>query len=95
LVRIELFGKTDCGRCESAKRKLNHYLEKWAATDRAEVVYHDMGSVDGLAEGAFKDVHEVPTLIVSAGAGELARWSRDMFDSKTLKGLLDNGEPAP
>ena len=93
-MKIEVFGKPGCGRCESTKRKLSHYLDRWGIAADVEIVSHDMESVDGRAEGAFRDVDEVPTVIVSDGEAELARWQREMFSSDALKDVLTGEKSA-
>ena len=39
-----------------------------------DVVFFDMDTVDGMAEGAFRDVADIPTTIVRDSGVDLARW---------------------
>ena len=71
---VEVFGKENCAQCQAAKAKVTHYLTRQSLTGQVCLVFHDMGTVDGMAEGAFRDVKDIPTTIVSADERQLARW---------------------
>jgi thiol-disulfide isomerase/thioredoxin len=72
-MRFEVFGKQNCAKCESTKAKLAHLVSKFQAG--APVAFVDMSTVEGMAEGAFNDVHDIPTVILrSDGGGLVARW---------------------
>jgi hypothetical protein len=74
-MRFEVFGKTNCAKCQSTKKKLEHLTVKAGVRDAVDLTFVDMETVDGLADGAFYDVGEVPTVIVRSPEGrELARW---------------------
>jgi len=73
---IEIYGKKDCKLCESAEKKVEHFLQKWELSTHVQVVFHDMLTADGAAEGDFFDVFEVPTVLLRTdGEAEVARWS--------------------
>ena len=65
MMKIEVFGKQGCALCQTTKRKLAHFIEKWGRSDKVEMAFVDMETVEGLAEGAFRDVSDVPTTIIS------------------------------
>ncbi len=74
---IEIYGKRNCSRCEGAKRKVTHFLDKWGVAHMVEVVFRDMDTVDGAAEGDFYDVFEIPSVLLRPRNGShtvLARW---------------------
>ncbi len=63
-MKIKVFGKKGCAKCETTKNKIHHFVTKWEADKKVEVSFHDMETVDGMAEGAFNDVLQIPTTIV-------------------------------
>jgi hypothetical protein len=72
---IEIYGKQECKLCESSKRKVAHFLKKWDMSEDVQVVFQDMDTVDGAAEGDFFDVFEVPSVLLKEGRDEVvARW---------------------
>ena len=92
-MEIHIFGKDNCAYCVSTKSKVAHFLRKWELADKVQVVYHDMESVDGRAEGCFYDVMDVPTTIVfDEGGDELNRWVKGVPAVEELKSAL--GEAA-
>jgi len=73
-MRVRIFGKKDCAKCETTKNKFNHFLEKSNRLDRVKLEFHDMDTVDGMAEGAYNDVFSIPTVIIDRDTHILARW---------------------
>jgi hypothetical protein len=84
-MNIQLFGKQNCGKCETTKKKIAHFVSKYGQGMPVEVTFFDMDSVDGLAEGAFRDVHDVPTTIIEHDGRDLVRWEGEIPDSEALK----------
>jgi len=75
MAMFEVYGKTGCARCECAQKKISHILTKTGHAGEVDLTYHDMDSIDGMAEGAFNDVHAVPTTIARDASGQpVARW---------------------
>lgn len=79
-MKIDVYGKPGCAKCESTKDKLTHLLAKWQAADRVPLGFVDMDTPDGLARGVFNDVYNViPVTIISDDAEQtLARWEGDV-----------------
>lgn len=75
-MRLEVFGKPECAKCRSSKEKLTHLLAKAGLTDTVPLVFFDVDSVEGMAEGAFNDVTDnLPTVILRCDSGEaMGRW---------------------
>jgi hypothetical protein len=75
-MRLEVFGKPECAKCRSSKEKLTHLLSKAGLTETVPLVFFDLASVEGMAEGAFNDVtDQLPTVILRCDSGEpLGRW---------------------
>ena len=86
---IEIYGKQDCKLCQSAKRKVAHFLRRWALQDQVEVVFQDMETVDGAAEGDFFDVFDIPSVLLKRGRDEVvARWDGQAPPSDELRRRL-------
>ena len=71
---VEVFGKDGCAKCKAAKDKLTHYVTKQSLQQEVDLIFYDVETVDGMAESAFKDVHEIPTTIVTRNEDVIARW---------------------
>jgi len=84
-MHIQLFGKQKCGKCETTKKKITHFVSKYAQGIPVEVTFFDMDSVEGMAEGAFRDVYKVPTTIIEENGRDLVRWEGEVPDSEALK----------
>jgi hypothetical protein len=50
-----------------------------------------METVDGLAEGAWRDVYDVPTVILDSGSREVARWVKQVPLSRDFKKYFFEG----
>jgi hypothetical protein len=89
MVMFEVYGKTGCAKCKSTRNKLTHLIAKSDRTAEVDLTYHDMDTVDGMAEGAFNDVTDIPTTILRSDAGEaLARWEGWLPPSDEVKAYL-------
>ncbi len=56
---------------------------------KVEMVFHDMETVDGRAEGAFHDVDEIPVTIVETNGRSVARWEGNVPNSKSVRLILE------
>lgn len=72
MKKIYVFGKPTCSVCKDAFNKVVYFKDKKHFT--AEIKYFDMDTVDGLAEGAFNEVSDIPTVIIFNDRTEVARW---------------------
>ena len=84
-MEIHVFGKQGCAKCDSTKNKVGHFISKMGIDERVSLTFFDMDTVDGMAEGAFRDVADIPVTIVQDGGTDLARWDGEIPDSETLK----------
>jgi len=74
-MRLEVFGKINCAKCKSAKERLAHLLSKDGLAATASLHFFDLDTVEGMAEGAFGDVLQIPTVILRSDEGDVAaRW---------------------
>ena len=83
-MEIKVFGKQNCGKCESTKNKVNHLLEKWGLKDKVVFSFIDLDTLDGLTEGTYHDVKEIPTTVIAREQQELARFEGDIPHSSQL-----------
>lgn len=84
-MRIKIFGKKDCAKCETTKNKFSHFLDKNGYQDRANLRFHDMDTVDGMAEGAYYDVLKVPTVVIEKENRVMARWEGEVPRTEEFK----------
>ena len=57
---------------------------------QVEVLHYDMDSEEGMAEGAFRDVSEIPTTIVDDGGQDMIRWAGVIPDSEEIQSALQS-----
>lgn len=84
-MKIKVFGKKGCAKCETTKNKLKHFLAKWEVEEKVNLDFHDMETVDGMAEGAYNDVLQIPTTIIEKDDQILARWDGEVPNSEKVK----------
>jgi len=84
-MRIKLFGKNECGKCQSTKNKIQFLIAKLEAEDKIDFCYHDVDTVDGMAELAYHDVSQIPTTILEKEDEVIGRWEGEVPHSQTLK----------
>ncbi|MFH1219431.1 MAG: hypothetical protein V1694_03150 [Candidatus Eisenbacteria bacterium] len=84
-MRISVFGRKDCDACKLALTKLEYFSQKWGKTETTAIEFVDMGTPDGLAEGAWRDVYDIPTVILEDGGRELTRWVKQVPISRDFK----------
>ncbi len=87
-MQIKIFGKKTCAKCQTTKNKFHFFLQKWNISDKVAIRFYDMDTVDGLAEGAFYSVGEVPTSILEKDGREEARWIGEVPKSEDFKKYL-------
>ena len=85
MIKVSVFGKKDCDACKAAVEKITYFSEKWGRTGSTSLAYIDMETPDGLAEGAYRDVYDVPTVILEDGGEELARWIKKVPTSNEFR----------
>ncbi|MGB7054185.1 MAG: glutaredoxin family protein [bacterium] len=72
MKQVYVFGKPDCPVCKDTREKLAYFKEK--NDFAAQIKYYDMDTVDGLTEGAYHEVEDIPTVIIFDDKKELIRW---------------------
>jgi len=84
-MKINVFGKQDCSTCKQMHEKMLHCIEKWNMKERVTVNYINMDTIDGMAEAAFHDIAEVPTVVVEKDGSAVARYDGGVSDSRQLQ----------
>ncbi|HEX7319468.1 MAG TPA: hypothetical protein VF399_03810 [bacterium] len=69
---VYIFGRPGCSVCKDTVHKVNYFKEK--GKFQAEIKYFDMESVDGLAEGSYFEVSDIPTIVIMDEDEEIMRW---------------------
>jgi hypothetical protein len=87
---IEVYGKQECELCKSAKKKINHMVNKWHVEETVEIVFQDIETLDGAVESDFHDVFEIPSVLLKSRATRdvVARWDGHAPPSDELHGHL-------
>ena len=87
-MNVKVFGKEKCAICESTKRKLNHFIEKWGCANEVVLQFIDMDTPDGMAEGLFSDVNDIPTTIITQGETTHGRWDGIVPPSQAVREIF-------
>jgi len=88
-MQVKIFGKEGCAKCQTTKNKFSHFLSKWDLKEKIELSFYDMNTVDGMAEGAYMDVLDIPATILEKEGRTLARWDGEVPKSKEFKEYLN------
>ena len=84
-MKVKVFGKPGCEFCKTTMKKFETFLTLWKITDKVDLAFFDMETVDGLAEGAFLSVAKIPTSIIEHDGNVLARWDGKVPVSEDFK----------
>lgn len=88
-MKIKIFGKPGCAKCQTTKNKFEHFLTKWQYTDKIKLLFCDMDTPDGMAEGAYYDVLKIPTTVLEKDSVPIARWEGEIPNSQEVKVHLE------
>ncbi|MGD9402290.1 MAG: hypothetical protein PVF95_08505 [bacterium] len=83
-MRVSVFGRRECDACKAAVEKIEYFTRKWKRED-VNIEYVDMDTPDGLAEGAYRDVYDIPTVILEKGGDEVVRWVKTVPVSREFR----------
>jgi hypothetical protein len=94
MLTIYTFGKVGCAKCDSSRRKIEHYIEKLELAECVDYTFYDITEEEGLALAAFMDAAvDIPHTFIWEDLEELdqynciAQWHKEVPD-KTLKDIL-------
>ena len=85
MIKVSVFGNKECDACKAAMEKIVHFSERWGKAEVTSIDFVDMETPDGLAEGAYRDVYDIPTVILEEGEDEVARWVKKVPLSREFK----------
>jgi hypothetical protein len=85
-IKFKVFGKQSCEVCHKVHEKIEYFRSHWL--NDATIDYYDMETVDGLAEGAFNDVADIPTVVLERDGKELGRWAKTPPTFDNLKTIF-------
>jgi thiol-disulfide isomerase/thioredoxin len=96
MIKVSVFGRKECDACKAAVQKITYFSEKWGQREATSIDFIDMETVDGLAEGAYRDVYDIPTVILEEEGKELVRWVKKVpasreFRDYFMRETLDDG----
>ena len=84
-MKIKIFGKKDCQSCSAVKEKFTFFFSKWELSDKMELIFYDLDTLEGLTEAATASALEVPTTIIEKNGQEIARWEKVVPQSQEFK----------
>lgn len=87
MLRVMIFGKKECEACKAMHEKVSFFVDRWnVKVDSIDFI--DLDTVEGLAEGAYRDVYDIPTMVIEVDGSEVGRWRKTPPLSTELKPLL-------
>jgi thiol-disulfide isomerase/thioredoxin len=96
-MTFRVFGRKTCPYCQKAREKVEYFLNRWNV--KAPVVYYDVDVPEGMAEGAWYDVYEIPTVLLEDEDQIVQRWLKTpplLQELKKLFRISDTaGDDAP
>ncbi|RKY37274.1 MAG: hypothetical protein DRP78_01495 [Candidatus Omnitrophota bacterium] len=84
-MKIKIFGKENCAKCKTTKNKVEFFITKWDAKDKVDVSFHNLDTMDGMVEGAFHNVLDIPVTLLEKDNHIVARWDGEIPHSEKLK----------
>lgn len=88
-MKVKIFGKNGCAKCLATKNKFEFFISKWDFGDRIKILFHDMDTVEGMAEGAYYDVLHIPTTVLEKDNVSIARWEGQVPESEDFRPHLE------
>ena len=82
---VKVFGKPGCEFCKTTMKKFETFLSRWNITDKVDLSFFDMETVDGLTEGALLSVEKIPATIIERDGNILTRWDGKVPLSEEVK----------
>ena len=89
-IKFKVFGKSGCEICRRVHEKMEYFRSRWL--NEATVDYYDMATVDGLAEGAFNDVMDIPTVLLEKDGEIVSRWDKTAPTFEELRSIFPISE---
>ncbi len=89
-MKVLIFGKDTCKVCHKLHHKFEFYLERWNMLKTAQLIFHNMNELNGLTEGAYYEIPDIPTVVIENNSGdEIIRWVKTPPPSKEFKPIFE------
>ena len=92
-MEVKIFGKPGCEYCKTTLQKFETFTKRWNVGSAVALSFFDMETADGLAEGAFYSVTQIPTTIIEREKSILARWDGKVPLSEEFKTYFESLAP--
>ncbi len=89
MKELKLFGKKGCAKCESTKNKIEHLKKE--ISQNFSFDYYDLDTLDGLTEGSYYGVYQIPTTIIVENGIVVKRWEGIIPPTEELLEILERG----
>lgn len=64
-MQVKIFGKSDCPRCDKARRKLDRFISERSIRHRVDIAFFDLDTPQGLAEGLWHEIGpDIPVVVI-------------------------------
>lgn len=74
-IDVKVFGKPGCEFCKTTMKKFETFLKRWNITpEQVNLIFYDMETVDGMAEGAFYGVTKIPSTVIEKSGDQIGFW---------------------
>jgi len=93
-MEVKVFGKPGCEYCKTTMKKFETFFGRWNIDQtKVGLTFFDMETVDGMAEGAFYSVQNIPATVIERQSDILKRWDgvvplseefKDLFAEQTI-----------
>lgn len=93
-MEVKVFGKPGCEYCKTTMKKFETFFGRWNIDQsKVSLTFFDMETVDGMAEGAFYSVQNIPATVIERQSDILKRWDgvvplseefKDLFAEQTI-----------
>jgi thiol-disulfide isomerase/thioredoxin len=88
-LEVKVFGKPGCEFCKTTMKKFETFINRWKIdTSKVNLQFFDMETVDGMAEGAFYSVTDIPSTVIERANELVVRWDGKVPLSEEFKDHL-------
>ena len=87
-MKIEIFGRPICAKCQTTKNKIKFLLDKWELKNKIEVIFFDMDTATGLMEASYNDVIDIQVVIIKKNENILHRWNDEIPKSADIEKII-------
>ncbi len=88
MVNIKVFGEKESLLSKKILKKVRLLLNEWKIENQLGLFFYDVATVEGLAEGAYYEVDELPTVIILS-TEEIVRWKGIVPEIEDMKRYIE------